>query len=126
MERALDYYMKGLSIDARQHLFMYFKMEISDMMIKCILERDDGYPSFRSCGYTDDNIAKICETYSERFRYPNDFMEKHDRPPLFTDPNNAYISSREYVEIWKIRSAEELEDIFGCSYADYTPKARES
>ena len=122
MERALDYYMKGLSIEVRQNLFMYFKLEISDTMIKYLLERDDGYPSFRSCGFTDDNIAQIGEMYSERFLHINDVMAKNSRPPLFSDTNDAYTSAREYVEIWTQRSAEELEGMFGCSYSDYVPK----
>ena len=47
-DRALSFYMKGLAIDVRQRLFACFKNDISDIMIKHFLEKEDGYPSFRS------------------------------------------------------------------------------
>ena len=121
-DRALSFYMKGLAIDVRQRLFACFKNDISDTMIKHFLEKEDGYPSFRSMGFKDEDIRLVGDSYARKFAHFNEIMIENGRPPLFSDPNDSYTSAQEYERIWKQRSAEELENMFGCSFADYVPK----
>lgn len=111
--RALDYYTEGLPIEVRQKLFHHMKDEISPTMIRWFLEKDDGYPSFHSCGFSDDNIASIGATYVEKFELANQVMADNERPPLFSDPHDSYKSAQEYMQIMRERSDEELAGIFG-------------
>lgn len=111
--RALDYYTEGLPIEVRQKLFHHMKDEISPTMIRWFLEKDDGYPSFHSCGFSDDNIASIGATYVEKFELANQVMADNERPPLFSDPHDSYKSAQEYMRIMQERSDEELAGIFG-------------
>ena len=122
--KALDYYMKGLSIEVRQALFYQMKTEISGTMIKWFLEKEDGYPSFRSCGFSEDEIELIGETYAEKFEHANQIMADNGRPPLFSDPHDSYQSAQEHAELMKERSSEELARMLGCSFADYVPTRR--
>ena len=120
-DKALDYYMKGLSIEVRQKLFYHMKTEISGTMIRWFLEEEDGYLSFRSCGFSDGEIELIGESYAEKFEHANQIMADNGRPPLFSDPHDSYLSAQEHTELMKERSDEELARMFGCSFADYTP-----
>ena len=120
-DKALDYYMKGLPIEVRQKLFYHMKTEISGTMIGWFLEKENGYPSFRSCGFSDDEIELIGETYAEKFEHDNQIMADNERPPLFSDPHDSYLSAQEHTELMKERSDEELARMFGCSFADYVP-----
>ena len=124
-DRALSFYMKGLAIDVRQRLFFRFDNDISDTMIKYLLEKVEGYPSFRSMGFTDDDIRLVGESYARKFDQLNQIMVGNGRPPLFSDPSDSYTSAQEYERIWKQRSAEELENMFGCTFADYAPQTLE-
>ena len=123
-DKALDYYMKGLPIEVRQKLFYHMKTEISGTMIGWFLEKENGYPSFRSCGFSDDEIELIGETYAEKFEHANQIMADNERPPLFSDPHDSYQSAQEHAELMKERSSEELARMFGCSFADYVPTRR--
>ena len=123
-DKALDYYMKGLSIEVRQKLFYHMKTEISETMVRLFLEKEDGYPSFRSCGFSEDEIELIGETYAEKFEYANQIMADNGRPPLFSDPHDSFRSAQEHAELMKERSDEELVRMFGCSSADYVPTSR--
>ena len=120
-DKALDFYMKGLSIKVRQHLFHHMKHEISQTMVKWFLEKASGYPPLRACGFSDDQIQSICDSYANKFEYPNQVMAEHGRPPLFSNPHDVYQSAQEYVELMKDRSKEELVALFGCSYQEYAP-----
>lgn len=99
--RALDYYMKGLSIEVRQKLFYHMRREISQTMVRWFLEKEDGYPSFRSCGFSDDEIELIGASYAQKFEHANQIMVDNGRPPLFSDPRDSYKSAQEYTEIMK-------------------------
>ena len=123
-DKALDYCMKGLPIGVRQKLFYHMKAEISGTMIRWFLEKEDGYPSFRSCGFSDDEIELISETYAEKFEHANQIMAENGRPPPFSDPHDSYRSAHEHAELMKERSDEELARMFGCSFADYEPTRR--
>ena len=124
-DRALSFFMKGLPTDVRQRLFACFKNDISDIMIKHFLEKEDGYPSFRSMGFTDEDIRLVGDSYARKFAHLNENMVGNGRPPLFSDPSDSYTSAQEYERIWKQRSAEELENMFGCTFADYAPQTLE-
>lgn len=119
--RALGYYMKGLSIEVRQNLFRHMNTEISKMMMKCFLEKDDGYPAFHSCGFSDDDIRLIGESYVEKFEYANRVMAEHGRAPLFSDPHDSYQSAKEHTELMKQRTADEIHEYFGCTYEEFVP-----
>lgn len=123
-DKALDYYMKGLPIEVRQKLFYHMKTEISGTMIGWFLEKENGYPSFRSCGFSDDEIELIGETYAEKFEHANQIMVDNGRPPLFSDPHDSYRSAQEHTELMRERSDEELARMFGCSFGDYVPTSR--
>ncbi len=123
-DKALDYYMKGLPIEVRQKLFYHMKTEISGTMIGWFLEKENGYPSFRSCGFSDDEIELIGERYAEKFEHANQIMADNERPPLFSDPHDSYRSAQEHTELMKERRDEELARMFGCSFADYVSTSR--
>ena len=119
--KALDYYMKGLSIEVRQKLLYHMKTEIGGTMIRWFLEKEAGYPSFHSCGFSDDEIELIGESYAAKFECANRVMADNGRPPLFNDPHDSYKSAQEHAELMKERGDEELVRMFGCSFADYAP-----
>lgn len=118
-DTALDFYMKGLPIDVRQQLFCHMRHEISETMIRWFLERDDGYPAFRACGFSDDDIRQVGESYSAKFEHANQIMAENGRPPLFSDPHDSFRSAQEHRELMRQRSKEELVALFGCSFEEY-------
>ena len=120
-DRALDFYMKGLSIDVRQRVFGFMKNEIVETMMKWFREKDDGYPSLRACGFSDDEIGTICESYAPKFELVNQMMAENGRAPLFTDPHDACLSANEHTELMKQRTAGELIELFRCTYEEYVP-----
>ena len=122
--RVLDDYMKGLPIEVRQQLFHHMRHEISETMVRWFLEKEDGYPSFHSCGFSDDEIELIGESYAEKLEHANQIMADNGRPPLFSDPHDSFRSAQEHAELMKERSDEELARMFGCSFADYMPTRR--
>ena len=113
-DRALDYYMKGLPIEVRQAIFDKFRNDISPTMMKYFLERDSGYESFKSMGFSPENIAAIAEMYSHKFEDINGIMTENEREPLF--------SAQEYVEIFRERTKEELVEMFGTDLDGYEPQ----
>jgi len=119
--KVLDYYMKGLPADVRQELFCYLRYDISETTIKWFLEKEAGYPSFRSCGFSDRDIELIGESYVEKFEHPNEIMAAHGRPPLFSDPHDSFGSARQYEELMRPCNSEELYALFGCTFAEYVP-----
>lgn len=99
--RKLDDLEAGLPIEDRQKLFHCLKREISETMMRYFLEKETGYPSFHSCGFTDDQIQKIWdEVYSEKICEANDIMVKNGRAPLFFDPSDSYRSAKEYFSLF--------------------------
>ncbi len=116
--------MKGLPIEVRQKLFYHMKTEISETMVRWFLDKEDGYPSFRSCGFSDDEIDLISETYAAKFEHANQILADNGHPPLFSNPHDSYRSAQEHAELMKKRSDEELARMFGCSFADYMPTRR--
>jgi len=113
--RALSYYMKGLSMEVRQRLFSFLRNDISATMTRWFLEKPDDYPSLRSCGFSDSDIQAIAATYAERFRLANQVMAENGRPPLFADLDDSYRCAQEYTELMKLRPDEELAALFGCA-----------
>lgn len=121
-ERVLDFLMKGLSIDARQEIYNKFNESVSPTMMKYFLEKEEGYTSFKSSGYTDEEIAQVEEMYSHKFEEINQMMEDNEREPIFSNPADSYVTAQEYVDIFKQRTKEELMERFGTDYAGYQPK----
>ena len=120
--RKLDYLEKGLSIEDRQKLFSYLKTDISETMMKYYLEKEIGYPSFHSCGFTDENIRLIWDdTFYEIICKINHIMTRNDRSPLFAHPSDSYKSATDYFDLMQIREEKELLEIFGCSFQEYHP-----
>lgn len=119
--RALDYCMKGLSIDVRQRLFSYMDRDINATLILQMLEKDEGYTTFHDCGFTEKQIETICDSFTERFEKANRIMVENGRPPLFSDPSDSFQSSREYMELMALRTDEELTELFGCTLESYIP-----
>ena len=121
-DRALDYYMKGLPIEVRQAIFDKFRNDISPTMMKYFLERDSGYESFKSMGFSPENIAAIGEMYSHKFEEINGIMTDNEREPLFSTPSDSFVSAQEYVEIFRERTKEELVEMFGTDLDGYDPQ----
>ena len=121
MDKALAYYTKGLSIEVRQKLFYHLNREISRTTIKYFLEKEDGYPSFRSMGFSDNDIRLVCDSYFEKFEHANQMMAECSRPPLYSNPHDSFQSAQEHIELLKDRSKEELVEMFGCTYEEYVP-----
>lgn len=99
--RKLEYLEEGLPIEDRQKLFHCLKRDISETMMRYFLEKETGYPSFHSCGFTDEHIRSIWDNgYFEKVCIVNDIMTKHGRAPLFTDPSDSYRSAKEYFSLF--------------------------
>ena len=133
-DRMIDYYVKNLPFDARQEIHKALE-RINPRAVEKMLEKNEGYPSYRSMGYTEENIAHQLQIHIQRFQYVNDLMIKNNRPPLFDDPTDTYESSKRYIEIThryghpafsafgiRSRPKEELIRIMGCTWAEYVPE----
>ena len=46
---------------------------------------------------------------------------KFHRPPFFSDPRDAYQAALEYIELTRVKTAEELLAEFGCTWDEYVP-----
>ena len=121
INREIDYYIKGLPFDVRQEIWKRLDI-INSARVKELLEKNEGYPSLKCVGYSPENILAILKKCSERFQSVNDYMMENGRYPLFTDSNDTYKSSLEYVEILKKKTTEELLEIFGCTWEEYVPR----
>lgn len=119
--RYIDYYIKGLPFDIRQELFNRID-SIGEMTVKCLLEKDEGYPKYKRMGLTNEEIFNQIKKTIARFEAVNDIMIANERYPLFTDPSDTFQSSQEYTEMLERKSEEELIEFFGCTWDDYEPK----
>lgn len=54
--RMIDYYVKNLPFDARQEIFNALE-KVNVLAVEKMLEKETGYPRFRSVGYSDEDIA---------------------------------------------------------------------
>lgn len=140
--RMVDYYVKGLPFDARQEIFNALE-RVNVLAVEKMLEKEEGYPRFRSVGYSDEDIASHLRKKSLHFKRVNELMIKNGRPPLFTDPANTYESSLRYVEIMRRYRESDGDSVFpsltdfgkrremvdvltkkmGCSWKDYVPES---
>ncbi len=91
---------RHLSSENRQKLFHCIKRDISGTMMRYFTEKDSGYRSLHSCGFSDEDIAviwdrvmlpKVCEA--------NRIMEVSGLAPLFPDPSDSYATSLRYMEL---------------------------
>lgn len=139
--RMIDYYVKGLPFDSRQEIFKALE-DVHTGAVRKMLEKEEGYPSYRSIGCTDEDIESQLQKGSERFRRVNELMIKNGRPPLFADPLDTYACSLRYVEIMRRYREREsdsalpsltdfgkrretvdlLVKIMGCTWSDYVPE----
>lgn len=119
--REVDYYMKGLPFDVRQEILKRLQ-DINSVTVKKLLEKNEGYPTFKGIGCSNESILAIIKQYAGKFRNANDIMIENDRMPFFSDPDDTYNSSVEYVELLKKKTEQELEEKFGCTWEEYIPK----
>ena len=119
--RSIDYYIKNLSIDVRQKIFNMLR-EVNPSTVQKLLEKDNGYPSWKSMGIQDDAIAVMLSKSATRFSAINQVMIENDRPPLFVKPSDTYVSAQKYVDLLKEKTKKELNEEFGCSWDDYKPE----
>lgn len=140
--RMIDYYVKNLPFDARQEIFKALE-RVNVLAVEKMLEKETGYPRFRSVGYSDEDIASHLRKKSLHFERVNELMVKNGRPPLFADPSDTYESSLRYVEImrrYRERESDssypsltdfgkqrEMVDVLiekmGCTWNDYIPES---
>jgi hypothetical protein len=95
--RAIDYYIKKLSFDARQEIFKGLD-NINPIRVEELLEKEQNYTSFRNKGFSDEDIMKALEQSSRDFEAVNNIMTENERYPLFDEPSDTYKSSLQYVE----------------------------
>lgn len=137
----IDYYIKNLPFDNRQEIFKALE-DIRAVAVEKMLEKEEGYPSYKSAGYTDEDIAIQLQKGTVRFCRVNELMIKNGRPPLFADPLDTYQCSLRYVEImrWyreresdlaspsltdfgkRCEMVDVLIKIMGCAWDDYVPE----
>lgn len=119
--RAIDYYIKNLPFDVRQEVYKKMK-KVNPTIVNYLLERDMNYPSFRKIVLSEEGIEKWLAKSTANFEAVNNVMTENERYPLFEDAADTYKSAAEYVELLKLRTDEELVNMFGCTWEEYTPK----
>lgn len=119
--RPIDYYIKGLPLDTRLEIFKRIDT-VGPGKIERLLEKPEGYTTFRLMGLNDDGIARQISMTQERFLRVNEYMIANGRCPLFPDPMDTYQSALEYTRIMKRHTPEELWQEFGCTWEEYIPK----
>ena len=107
-----------------------------------MLEKEKGYPRFRSVGYSDEDIEHHLSEKSAHFQYVNELMIKNGRPPLFENPLDTYGCAIRYVEIMRRYRERESDSVFpsltdfgkrremvdelikimGCTWEEYIPE----
>ncbi len=140
--RMIDYYVKHLPFDARQEIFGALE-KVNVLAVEKMLEKEAGYPGYRSIGYSDEDIAHHLRKKSLHFERVNELMVKNGRPPLFADPSDTYACSLRYVEIMRRYRERESDSVFpsltdfgkrremvdvliekmGCTWDDYIPES---
>ena len=118
--RSIDYYIKNLSIDVRQKIFNLLR-EVNPSTVQKLLEKDKGYPSWKSMGIQDEAIAVMLSKSATRFSSINQVMIDNNRPPLFEKSSDTYDSAQKYGDLLKEKTEDELNKEFGCSWEDYVP-----
>ena len=119
--RPIDFYIKGLPFDIRQEIFKRLEV-VHPYRMRKLLDKPNGYPIFRSLGYTEDEITEHLAIYPPRFAAVNEYMIENGRPPLFTDPHDTYRSALESVDLMEKKTEEQLLLQFGCLWQEYTPE----
>ena len=119
--RAIDYYIKNLDFDVRQDIFKALD-NIGNFKVKCLLEKNEDYPIFRSMGLTDEQISDQLIKATGKFSAVNNIMTDNERYPLFEKPEDTYESSKQYVELLTKQEEKALIEKFGCTWEDYVPK----
>ena len=58
INRRLDYLLKGLS-GVESSTFFHYLEDVGYYNIQAMLEKEEGYPSLRESGFSDEAIAKL-------------------------------------------------------------------
>ncbi|MCD7840677.1 MAG: hypothetical protein LUG46_08645 [Erysipelotrichaceae bacterium] len=120
--RKVDFLTKGLPVKTRRRFFKLMD-DINPVSVEYLLDKPNNYKMLRSMNYTDENIEDYLARKINDFKAVNDFMIDNNRYPVFTNPNDTYQSSIEYHELLDMQPIENLQNEFGCKYADYVPKS---
>lgn len=139
--KMVDYYVKGLSMDARQEIYAALRA-VNTSRIEKLLEKPEGYPSYKSMRFSDSDIEWELKNSCAKFEVVNALMIKNARPPLFEDTADVYGCALRYIELMRIycesenelampsltdfgkrrEMAEVLIKKMGCSWEDYVPE----
>ena len=119
--RAIDFYIKRLELDIRQDIFKKLE-DIGVKSVEKLLEKNDGYPTFKKMKYTEEQIDRQVSKSIPKFQQVNQVMIDNERYPLFSKPEDTYKSAIEYVNLLKKKTKEELLEEFGCDWENYVPK----
>ena len=122
--KSIDYYIKNLSIDVRQEIFNMLR-DVNPSIVQKLLEKEEGYPSWKSMGASDNDIQMMLAASTAKFYSINKLMVANNRPPLFAKSKDTYRCAQKYVDLLKEKTPEELEKEFGCSWEDYVPEKYE-
>ena len=139
--RMIDYYIKNLPFDERQKIFDALEA-INTSIVEKLLEKNEGYPRYKSMGFNDEQIASMLKKSVVRFERANALMIENGRPPLFENPEDTYCSALRYVEIMRSYRQSEHDSVYpsltdfgkkrewvdvliekmGCTWEEYLPE----
>lgn len=119
--RPLDYYLKDMDFPAKKRVLDALRI-INQPMVKFLLEKDRGYPSFRSMGFSDADIQRYVKLCARQFQDVNTAMIAGGRYPLFSDPKDIAASARTYFDLFTLKTDEVLIQEFGCIIEEYVPR----
>ena len=120
--RNYDFYIKNFTSRLQQKLFILLQ-KIVPADVQAILEKDIGYPTFRRMGLKDEDIRGVIERYLEKFKMINELLIQNGASPFFSDLSDEIKCCKEYIELLKERTTEEIIKSFGCEWKDYDNRA---
>jgi len=116
--RNYDFYIKNFTSRLQQKLFILLQ-KIVPADVQAILEKDIGYPTFRRMGLKDEDIRGVIERYLEKFKMINELLIQNGVSPFFSDLSDEIKCCKEYIELLKERTTEEIIENFGCEWEHY-------
>lgn len=119
--RSLDYYLKDMPYDAKKDVLLGIG-NINGVVIKQLLEKEQNYPSFRSMGFSNNDIMQVLAMSAQSFKNVNKLMMDNGRYPLFQNPDDTFAASQEYMNLLRVKTDEELTQEFGCTIEEYKPR----
>lgn len=77
-------------------------------MMRHMAEEKDGFPTYKTLGYTDEDIAHQKQKVKTRVNAVNEYVKQLGKPLLFTDPQDTYQTAWEYYELMRFHYKEDF------------------